>query len=625
MSMNTNTFRRGRLYQSLHAVAGTAIVLAAGCSNPFGPEEFDYARHLEPARVRQIDPGVIDRFRKPKAEQSAEPPPADIARKRFDGLQKLDLALEACRASALTNNLDLKVALLNPTIAQQSVSAEEGRFESVFTTRALWRQTDAPTSSELEGSQVKDQFIEPGVRIPLRTGETISVGLPIDRTETNNQFSTLNPAYSSDLAFSISQPLLRGAGRRANTAPIKIASYNEQAVEAQTKLEVIRQIANVDRTYWRLYQARQELDVRQQQYELANAQLQRARRRVEAGSSAEIEITRAESGLADRLESIIIVQNVVLQAQRELKRVMNMPGLTVDTTTLIVPTTLPDPVEYVFEPSRIADFAIANRMEMLELELRIAADTVRVDLARNSALPLFTLDYSYRINGLGSSGQDSFRQLEGNNYEDWSVGFNAEIPLGNEQAMSEVRRSILERLQRLGTKDAREQAIRQETLDAIDGIEQGWQRILAARQAVILNARTLQGEQRQFDVGARTSTDVLDAAANLADAQSAEIRALTDYQIAQVNLAFATGLLLGAEKIRFEPGAAPDASLDIYDYIRADPPEGQRKDDSSAAALETPPQEMPVNTPEAEAEKLAEPPGGEPVPAPGHSPEEPPK
>jgi hypothetical protein len=38
-----------------------------------------------------------------------------------------------------------------------------------------------------------------------------------------------------------------------------------------------------------------------------------------------------------------------------------------------------------------------------------------------------------------------------------------------------------------------------------------------------------------------------------AEAQSAEILALTEYQIAQVDLAFATGTLLGAAKVRWDP------------------------------------------------------------------------
>jgi hypothetical protein len=84
-------------------------------------------------------------------------------------------------------------------------------------------------------------------------------------------------------------------------------------------------------------------------------------------------------------------------------------------------------------------------------------------------------------------------------------------------------------------------------------LAQSWQRILAARLETILAARTLAAEERQFDVGLRTSTDVLDANASLADAQSREVAALASYQVALVDIAFATGTSLGAARIRWEP------------------------------------------------------------------------
>jgi outer membrane protein TolC len=227
---------------------------------------------------------------------------------------------------------------------------------------------------------------------------------------------------------------------------------------------------------------------------------------------------------------------------------------------MVVTTTPPAPVEYRFDPATLCVQAIANRMEMLELELRLAADAATIDVQRSRALPLFTLDYTYRVNGLGGSMQDSFHTLNRNRFTDWELGLNFQVPLDNEEARSRVRQAILTRVQRLATKEAREQAIRQEVLNAVDSLDGTWQRILAARQSVILNTRSLQAEQRQFDVGRSTSTDVLDAATRLADAQSAEIRALTDHQIAQVDLAFATGTLMGAAKVAWEPAPSVDAS-----------------------------------------------------------------
>ncbi len=541
-----------------------AVGLPSCAHNPFVSRDDDYARRVAHERLRQIPPAALDAYRKPApadpADKAAQPDPGAEIRKRFEGLEKVDLTLESCRASVLTNNLELKVALLDPTVAAERVSEEEARFESIFTLRAGWNKTDSPTASTLASAQSNQQFITPGVRIPMRTGGTVTVDLPVARSANNNAFSTLNPAYTSDLQFSISHPLLRGAGRRANTAQLRILGYDEQAAQSRTKLEVIRQVAGVDRSYWRLYQAKRELEVRQQQYELAAEQLGRAERRHRAGAVSEIEVVRAQAGVSDRLEGIIIAQNNVLLQQRELKRIVNQPGLELESPTLLTPTTQPDPVEYLFDRPALMESALAGRMEMLELELQLAADAARIDFARNAALPLLTMDYTYRINGLGGSMQDTFHTLQRNNFEDWEIGLNAEIPLGNEAARSRIRQSILGRLQRLATKGAREQAIRQEVLNAIDSIEAGWQRILAARQSVILNTRALQSEQRQFDVGASTSTNVLDAAARLADAQSAEVRALTDYQIAQVDLAFATGTLLGAAKVTWDPTSTPALS-----------------------------------------------------------------
>ncbi len=92
------------------------------------------------------------------------------------------------------------------------------------------------------------------------------------------------------------------------------------------------------------------------------------------------------------------------------------------------------------------------------------------------------------------------------------------------------------------------------------GLKIGVADLLANRQSAILDDRLYQAEQRQFELGMRTSTDVLESQTNFADSQSAEIRALANYQIATVNLAEATGTLLGAAKIDWQP-IVPDIGI----------------------------------------------------------------
>lgn len=86
-------------------------------------------------------------------------------------------------------------------------------------------------------------------------------------------------------------------------------------------------------------------------------------------------------------------------------------------------------------------------------------------------------------------------------------------------------------------------------------LEENWRRILSAEQGVLSAYREYEVEKSQFQLGARLSTDVLLAAGRHANAQLRQIQAFTRYEIAQINLARATGTLLGYGRIEITPVA----------------------------------------------------------------------
>lgn len=526
---------------------------AGGCmSNPFASGPLDTHTVASPERLRSISSLVLEQVPE-QADQQSAAQTLDQARAQFIDIERVDLTLDHARVSALTNNLGLIATLISPTIAAERVSEEDGRFEAIFTLSASLNNNDNATASSLSGGESTSRSITPGVTVPLRTGGSLSLTLPISRFETDNSFSTLNPSYTSDLNFSLSHNLLRGAGRRAATHSIRLADYDRQISESQSKLEVIRTLAEVDRAYWRLYASTRALEVVEQQHSVAIAQLERAERKERVGTGTQVDIVRAQSGVADRVEQIIRSQNDVQLGERALKVLLNLPGLDADSATHFALTSTPDPVEYSFDAQSLNTAAITNRMELLELELQLARDAASIAFAENNKLPLLAMQYTYRINGLGSTMDNSIDTLTGNNFETWTVGLNAEIPLGNEQRRAALGQSILSRLQRLATRDARQQSITREVYDAVDQLSSTWNRILAAREAVLLSARVLEAEQRQFDAGRSTTTDVLVADTNLADTRLTEIRAIVEYQIAQIDLAVATGTLLGQSKVDWSP------------------------------------------------------------------------
>jgi len=529
-----------------------------GCSDSFNPLNRDLfiTKDITEERLREI--GSLGLEENQIARDAVELPKKATA---ITPPRDMNLTIEECRAAALENNLDLKVQLLNPTINEEGIAQAEAQFESVFFSNLNWSKTDSPTSSTLSGSSTESVTTDFGVRVPLRTGGTLTFDLPFSSFETDNSFSTLNPAYTSDLSVSLSQPLLRGAGVRTNTYSIRIATYQSQMSEMQSKIEVLRILNVVDRAYWRLYATRRTLEVRTQEYDLAVTQLERARRQVKLGVVAEVEVIRAESGVAERLESIIISENSLRNQERDLKRILNMPNLNMASATILIPTTEPNPFQYQLDTTKLIDTALSNRMELLEFELQLAIDASTIDLRKNELLPTFNFDYTYTVNGLGGTLNDSIDMLIDKSFEDHRVGLRYEVPLGNQAAESRYRQALLQRIQTLASQERRELLVRQEMLNAIDQLETNWQRVLASRQNSILTARTLDAEQRQFDIGLRTSTDVLDAQARLASAQLSEISALTEYEVSKINIASAAGMLLGASHIRWDPINPNNAEL----------------------------------------------------------------
>jgi outer membrane protein len=496
---------------------------------------------VDPAARSTTPPVTLEEAAKKTLSEVAVPAvPADA----------VSLSLADVRSAVLANNLDLRTALVDPAIARANLSAEEAKFENVFFA-SYDRSNNSVFADLATGQPAETEAFDAGLRIPLATGGDINLSAPLSRTGDGFNFGTPGADWLAALDFSMSQPLLRGAGVDANTHSIRVAGWQGQIVDARTKLESIRVLSNAEKAYWNVYSAYRELGVRRSQYEVAVRQLERAKRLVAAGDAPEIEVVRAESGIGRTLEQIIVADSNLRIRQRSLKRLMNREDLPVSQATPLKPASDPNPVSLTLEGNSLAEEAVANRMEMLELELQLAIDQSEIGFRRNAALPLFVLDYGYNLQGTGTDFQDAYASL--GNADSFEVGLRAEIPLGNEAAESRVNAAILQRVQRLGTREARRQAIRTEVFDALDAITQSWQRILAARLESVLAARTLAAEERQFDVGERTSTDVLQASANLADAQSREVAALASYQIALVDLAFATGNSLGAARIRWEP------------------------------------------------------------------------
>ena len=181
------------------------------------------------------------------------------------------LSIAEARSLALENNLDLKIAMVDPKIASTVVSQEEAKFDDLIFARAKFGNKNTPaqnldvvtfTPSEASSPVLKGQVdkltavpqrteileMDAGVVIPLRTGAKVTLSMPFD--EKKQSEGVASNQYQNALRFSISQPLLRDGGIDTNVAGIRIARYVQQSVDVKTRLQSIRVLTAIERGYW---------------------------------------------------------------------------------------------------------------------------------------------------------------------------------------------------------------------------------------------------------------------------------------------------------------------------------------------------------------------------------------
>ena len=543
-------------------------------------------------RVRRIDQAPIDEASATESSESLDegverikeveaPEEGELPKEVADlELQPVPMSVADLRLRVLANNLDLAVAKLAPSRAAQKVSEEEGKFDAVLGGRLRYDRKDSPKRDNilvefdaldddpaLEGSIVKFTEIEQekelsdlavGITVPLPTGGKIEVETSLFQKDT---FEPANfEEYVAATKFSFSQPLLRGGGTAVNLAPIRIARAGERMTQVKTKLAAMRILARAEKAYWKLYAARKLLEIRSEQFRLASENLELVRLRVQQGVTAPIEIQRSQVGVAKRLEALIVAGTDWRLAQRSLKTYLADDALPLRGEPMIDVTTDPLLVGVELDADTLVEQALAERLDLIGLEIALVREGLRIDARRNELLPIVNLDFKFGVIDRRDSFPDAFsEQFDGDN-TDVGVGITFAVPFTNQRNRARLEQALLSRAMTLASKQARELKVRQEVYDSVDRLQQNWQRILAARQNVVVAALNYQVEQQQFLLGFRTQREVLEALSDLGSAQVREIKAIVAYQVSQIDVAFATGTLLGYSRVDLAPLGVPAAT-----------------------------------------------------------------
>jgi outer membrane protein len=413
------------------------------------------------------------------------------------------------------------------------------------------------------------------------TGTNMLVGFNNTRNVSNSPYTSLSPLLNSGFKFQLTQHLLQGFGFAPNTRFIRIAKNDREISDVAFRLQIITTVDQIENMYWDLVYAYENVRVAQESVSFAQKTLSDNQKQVQIGTLAPIEVVRAQSTVAsDQQVLTVALTNLELQQllmKNALSRTMVDPNLA---DAQVVPTsTMQLPAQEAVVPTQdLINGALTHRTELSEARINLTNQEISNKAIRSSLLP--TLDLFAYYGGAGVGGNQStfatcgnptaapspdciptgsippsgygstLNQLVNSSASDKGVGLTLNIPLRNRVAQATQIRSELEYRQAQMRLQQIENQVRIEVRNAQFAVQQNRASVESAEAAVALARQSLDAEQKKLNLGASTSTLVLQNESALATAESTRVSAMAAYEKARVELDRATGDLLDTTGIQ---------------------------------------------------------------------------
>ena len=435
------------------------------------------------------------------------------------------------------------------------------------------------------------------------TGTTFFTAWDNTRNSASLSANLFNPSVQTTIFAGLQQQLLNGFGRSVGTRNIRIAKNNRKIADWAFTQQAITTVTNTIAAYWELVFARENVKVQQQAVTVAEKLYNDNKKQLEIGTMAPLDVTRAESELATNRQNLIVAQTLQLQDQQALKNAISKNPLAPNFVNVeVIPTDLPSRPEAIEAPSfeEAVKEAFAKRPELQEEALNLLNSGIDVKATRNALLPTATLTAQYSSvglagnqakfttatvagapvvdangnpvpgdflpatqftpNGIASAGfGDALSSAFHNNFPDYQVSLNVQIPIRNRSAQADNQRAILTQRYLEAQLQQLKNAAMLDVRNTYIALTQDRAQVDAASKARELQQQTFDAEQKKYQLGASTVYLVIQTQRDLINAQGTELRALANLAEAKANYERAVGRTLEVNRVTIADAKSGEA------------------------------------------------------------------
>jgi outer membrane protein TolC len=305
--------------------------------------------------------------------------------------------------------------------------------------------------------------------------------------------------------------------------------------------------------YYTLIAQIEQLKIARQSLQRAEVLMRNNEVRVRAGAMAPIELKVAQAEVATQRETVVVAENNVRNAERDLKRLLNVERLSIVGDTALVPVDFPKFEAKGIDEAYCLETALGKRPDFLAKKEELERQKVDVKFTRNGLYPQVDVIGSIQLNGLGGAFSDDLERLFSWEYPGVFVGLQMTIPLdGNRAAKASHAKAQLRAAQLLREMKRVELQIVTQVRNSVSNVSTNAQRIETTRVARELRQERLDSAEKLLEVGRITSFEVVTAQEDLAKAQLAELNSTIDYARSLATLSQQMGTILDELRIEVE-------------------------------------------------------------------------
>jgi outer membrane protein TolC len=299
--------------------------------------------------------------------------------------------------------------------------------------------------------------------------------------------------------------------------------------DLQDRLAIQQVTAATALAYLQTLRDERSVTAAQANLDLANVLLKLARDQHDAGVATGIDVTRAETRVAQETVRVDQTLTNLQQSRLQLKRVTGLP--------LGNEYSLTDDLHFLSDAPPAINAALADgqqqRVDLKIAEQQLKQNEYELKAAQAEQYPSLSVAGDYGASGIKPDVVDLPTR---------SIALNLDVPIFN-RGITRSRISIASSRRKqaeLQLTDLRAQ-VEQDIRLAIQTETTTIDQVKAAQQSLQLAERELQMARDRFSAGVADNIEVVNAQTSLALARDAEVRALAEYNTARINLAFSIG------------------------------------------------------------------------------------